>query len=328
MLALTKTTSRLLFKQFGPTSAPALYNGSYQIIRPITHKYKPLWMKQWLPTEKEELIRTAYHNHNQLGDYTPYTEEREENQPSKDDLESLNELYHYPASTFGDKVAYVMVNKLFVPFLHMFFGKRHTKHAICLETAAAVPGMVASSLRFYKSLRCARLDNGWINSLYEEAENERMHMNSFMSLVRLNLFDRVLIKTMHIGIRTLYTPMYIFFPKTAHRFTGYIEEAAVKSYTTYIDDIDNGHTANPPAPDCAKQYWHLGPEATVRDMLLYIRADECMHRQYNHYLSEMLKSKGKYTNPHYLKDEEYAPHITEEMTDREKERAYHAWSQM
>lgn len=62
---------------------------------------------------------------------------------------------------------------------------------IVLESVAGVPGMVGGTLRHLRSLRllvcCAfkvhvplltlqRRDGGWIHTLLEEAENERMHL--------------------------------------------------------------------------------------------------------------------------------------------------------
>ena len=37
-------------------------------------------------------------------------------------------------------------------------------------------------LRHMHSLRTMRRDNGWIRTLLEEAENERMHLLTFLSL--------------------------------------------------------------------------------------------------------------------------------------------------
>lgn len=45
-----------------------------------------------------------------------------------------------------------------------------------------VPGMVGGMLRHMQSLRAMRRDNGWIHTLLEEAENERMHLLTFLSL--------------------------------------------------------------------------------------------------------------------------------------------------
>lgn len=47
---------------------------------------------------------------------------------------------------------------------------------------AGVPGMVGGMLRHMHSLRGMKRDNGWIHTLLEEAENERMHLLTFLSL--------------------------------------------------------------------------------------------------------------------------------------------------
>jgi Alternative oxidase len=51
---------------------------------------------------------------------------------------------------------------------------------VFLETVAGVPGMVAGMIRHLHSLRLMRRDFGWIHTLLEEAENERMHLLTFM----------------------------------------------------------------------------------------------------------------------------------------------------
>lgn len=37
-----------------------------------------------------------------------------------------------------------------------------------------------------------------------------------------------------------YSTLYFISSKTAHRFVGYLEEEAISTYTTCINDIDNG----------------------------------------------------------------------------------------
>ena len=54
------------------------------------------------------------------------------------------------------------------------------RRTIFLETVAGVPGMVAGALRHLRSLRLITYDKGWINTLLQEAENERMHLLCFM----------------------------------------------------------------------------------------------------------------------------------------------------
>lgn len=55
---------------------------------------------------------------------------------------------------------------------------------VFLETVAGVPGMVGGMLRHLHSLRKMKRDNGWIETLLEEAYNERMH------LLTLNLLNQ------------------------------------------------------------------------------------------------------------------------------------------
>lgn len=51
-----------------------------------------------------------------------------------------------------------------------------------LETVAGVPGMIAAMARHFDSLRKLTRDHGWIHTLLEEAENERMHLMTALEL--------------------------------------------------------------------------------------------------------------------------------------------------
>jgi hypothetical protein len=68
----------------------------------------------------------------------------------------------------------------------------------------------------------------------------------------------------------------------------YLEEEAVKTYTKAIEAYDAGQLGSwqgKPAPDLAKKYWFLSDDATMRDVLLAVRADESNHRDVNHTLA-------------------------------------------
>ena len=54
------------------------------------------------------------------------------------------------------------------------------------------------------------------------------------------------------------------------------------SYTHYLAEIDEGRSENVPAPEIAKRYWGLPETATLRDVVLVVRADEAHHRDVNH----------------------------------------------
>ncbi|KAI0833902.1 alternative oxidase [Hypoxylon sp. FL0890] len=162
-----------------------------------------------------------------------------------------------------------------------------------LESIAGVPGMVAGMLRHLHSIRRLKRDNGWIETLLEESYNERMHLLSFMKMCEPGWF----MKLMLIGAQGVYFNglflTYLISPKITHRFVGYLEEEAVHTYTLAIKQIDDGHLPkwsdpNFRIPDIAVKYWHM-PEGkrTMKDLILYIRADEACHRGVNHTLSNL-----------------------------------------
>ncbi len=86
----------------------------------------------------------------------------------------------------------------------------------------------------------------------------------------------------------LFSIFYPFSSKTAHRVVGYFEEEAVIGYTLYLKEIDEGRSPNVPAPAIAKHYWKMADDATLRDVVLLVRADEAHHRDVNHGYSSKL----------------------------------------
>ena len=156
---------------------------------------------------------------------------------------------------------------------------RWLQRIIFLETVAALPGMVGGAVRHLHSLRLMKRDSGWIHTLLEEAENERMHLLTFIQLRQPGLLFRgAVLLTQGIVFNGLFAA-YLLSPKTCHRFVGYLEEEAVKTYTRAIADLDAGllpawkHMAAPPL---AVEYWKLRSGATMRDLLLAVRADEAV----------------------------------------------------
>lgn len=174
------------------------------------------------------------------------------------------------------------MTKFFRFFADTFFAKRYGHRAVVLETIAGVPGMVAGMWVHLRSLRQMKTGYGpMIRELLEEAENERMHLMFFIEIAKPNLFERLLILAAQGIFWNFYFIMYVFFPKTAHRMVHYFEEEAVKSYTEYIKLIDEGKLDNPPAPRLAINYYTMDRNATLRDMILHVRADEQKHSDVN-----------------------------------------------
>ncbi|RUS20232.1 alternative oxidase-domain-containing protein [Endogone sp. FLAS-F59071] len=234
----------------------------------------PVDMIMEIQTSKPLPMRTAFTSS------TPVTTEF---------LESVDvgEKRHRVPQTWSDAVAYYAVQMLrYLP--DTYFRNDHYMRAVMLETVAAVPGMIGGMLRHLKSLRRIEHDGGWIIHLLHEAENERMHLLTWMKLLKPSKLDRLLVLAVQGIFFNGYFIFYLISPRTAHRFAGYLEEQAVISYTHFLHDLDNGLIKNEPAPRIAKEYYNLQPDATVRDVVLAIRTDEALHRDSNHHMSDRI----------------------------------------
>ena len=118
-----------------------------------------------------------------------------------------------------------------------------------------------------------------------------MHLLTFLKIAEPGWF----MKFMILGAQGVFFNgmfiSYLISPRTCHRFVGYLEEEAVLTYTRALADIDARKLPkweNMEAPDIAVTYWKM-PEGhrTMRDLLLYIRADEAKHREVNHTLGNL-----------------------------------------
>ena len=153
---------------------------------------------------------------------------------------------HHQPNSVSDRIAFGFT-KVLRWTADTFFAERYGHRAVVLETVAAVPGMVGATINHLACLRRMCDDKGWIKTLMDEAENERMHLMTFIEISKPTWFER-----------------------------------AVISYTHYLAEIDEGRSDNVPAPEIAKRYWGLPEDATLRDVVLVVRADEAHHRDVNH----------------------------------------------
>jgi ubiquinol oxidase len=188
-----------------------------------------------------------------------------------------------------DKAAYFFT-MTFRWFADTFFAKRYGHRAVVLETVAGVPGMVAGMWNHLRSLRKMQPDDrGWIKTLLEEAENERMHLMIFIQIAKPNWFERALILIAQGIFWHFYLFLYIFFPRIAHRMVGYFEDQAVISYTQYLNRIERGDIENIDAPQIAIDYYNLKSNAKLVDVVKAVRADEQGHADVNHEMADELK---------------------------------------
>jgi hypothetical protein len=227
------------------------------------------------------------------------------------DAESL-EATHLKAVTFSDKLAWGTMKafRIFFDFVSGYKKGKMTealyiRRFIFLETIAGVPGMVGGMLRHLGSLRNLRHDGGWIHHLIEEAENERMHLLTFLRIRQPGIMMRLAIIWTQFIFVLWYSAFYVFMPKTCHRFVGYLEEQAVVTYTQAIEDLDNGKLKSWEtlrAPEDAVKYWGLHENGLFREMLISIRADEANHREYNHHFANIPKDEPLEGHSVYVMD--------------------------
>ena len=170
---------------------------------------------------------------------------------------------HHTVISLADKAALAgirVVRAGFDLFSGYSFGpineKKLLRRIIFLETVAGIPGMVAGSLRHLESLRAMQRDQGWIHTLLEEAENERMHLMCFTELHKPGMLFRAAAMVTQGVFWNTYFCAYLISPNMCHRFVGYLEEEAVKTYSNAIDAYDQnmlGTWQGKAAPDLAKK---------------------------------------------------------------------------
>ena len=181
------------------------------------------------------------------------------------------------------------MTKFFRIIADTFFAKRYGHRAVVLETVAGVPGMVAGVWMHFKSLRVMKAGYGeQIREMLAEAENERMHLMFFIEIAKPNYFERFIVLFAQVIFGLFYLFMYIFFTRTAHRMIGYFEDEAVKSYTEYLELVESGKVENIQAPKLAINYYKIGTDAKLSDLIRCVRADEEHHSETNHNYADNL----------------------------------------
>lgn len=242
------------------------------------------------------------------------------------------QITHENPTTFRDKIAYFMMKTLRKVF-DAVSGYRpgrmtedlYMRRCIFLETVAGVPGMVGGMMRHLNALRSLKEDGGWIHHLLEEAENERMHLLTFLKIRKPSLMFKFFVMWSQLLFITYYLTMYLISSKMAHRFVAYLEEEAVKTYTVLIKDLDEGKLpawSDKPAPQEAINYWGLSQTAKLRDVFVSIRADEVMHREFNHHFADVPVDCPIEGHRYVIKDSKNASEgskVCEDMTSSKQE---------
>jgi hypothetical protein len=147
---------------------------------------------------------------------------------------------------------------------------------IILESIAGVPGFVAAGFRHFRSLRTLHRDHGWIATLLEEAENERMHLLVCLKMFEASPATRFMVVAAQMVMTPILMGIYLVHPRSMHRFVGYLEETACHTYASIIEHTETPGTqlhegwSELPAPAIARGYWKLPHDAK------WVEALKCM----------------------------------------------------
>ena len=124
--------------------------------------------------------------------------------------ESIGAQLHTPPESFSDSFA-LFITKSLRFFADTLFRKRYGHRAVVLETVAGVPGMVAGVVHHLRSLRNMKDDNGMIKELLDEAENERMHLMTFIEIAKPSKIRKVFNSfSTNLFWNFLYFSLYLF----------------------------------------------------------------------------------------------------------------------
>ncbi len=226
---------------------------------------------------------------------------------------------HVPEN-LGDRVVQWIVGKVLYRGFNWVTGYRADNppvrsvewRLIFLEAFAGVPGFIGAGFRHFRSLRMLERDHGFIFSLLEEAENERMHLLVCMKMFEAGILTRSLVIASQFVATPVLMGVYIVKPQALHRFVGYLEETAVHTYANLVQATETPGTLvheawkDVPAPEIAINYWKLKSDAKWVDCLKMMLADESHHRDVNHAFASMDNVE------YYNKDN---PFIHEHMAD-------------
>jgi hypothetical protein len=138
-------------------------------------------------------------------------------------------------------------------------------------------------------------DGGMLNMFLKEANNERMHLPTFIRMKEPGTAFRAAVIGAQFGFGTFFLTTYMINPAWCHRFVGYVKEEACHTYNRILREMEDAPQGSKPAkwkdeeaPKIAKGYWALGEEGTVYDVMKAVRADEAEHRDVNHAVSGVL----------------------------------------
>ncbi|CAJ1429748.1 unnamed protein product [Effrenium voratum] len=289
------TLSRIAFRQAVPWSACRAANRCFHVGKDaLDDRSTTVVHFRQSQTPHPLLVKPHQHGNAELSVTLNHIWSEEEIQ------QRLDNLYQHRPKTFSDKVMHRLMWSLYKGFNWVTgFKPENTPvravewRLIVLESFAGVPGFMAAMFRHFRCLRTLQRDHGWIHTLLEEAENERMHLLICMKMFKAGFVTRCLVMGAQVFMTPFLASIYVIKPDAVHRFVGYLEETACLTYANIIHQVETEGTplndawSQLPAPGLAKAYWKLPEEAMWIDALKCMFADESNHRDVNHTFAMM-----------------------------------------
>eukprot|EP00472_Partenskyella_glossopodia_P005262 CAMPEP_0197517084 /NCGR_PEP_ID=MMETSP1318-20131121/2046_1 /TAXON_ID=552666 /ORGANISM="Partenskyella glossopodia, Strain RCC365" /LENGTH=322 /DNA_ID=CAMNT_0043066353 /DNA_START=138 /DNA_END=1106 /DNA_ORIENTATION=- len=247
-------------------------------------------------------------------------------------LELMKSLPTHTPVTFSDKFMHFLVKTVLYNGFNWITGFDRTNPSarscqwrlIILESVAGCPGMVAAGMRHFRSLRTLQRDHGWIHTLLEEAENERMHLLVCLKMFDTGYFTRFMVVAAQYLMVGFLSVIYVVHPKSLHRFVGYLEETASQTYFDLIQCTSTPGThlhkdwKDLPAPELAIRYWRMDEDSMWIDVLKNLFADETNHRDVNHTFATMKDDDPNPFVEKHLKDAAKAWRLDKEQQTGKK----------
>ena len=153
------------------------------------------------------------------------------------DRMKTSDMKHVPQNT-ADTILQKMVRVAYHGFNFMT-GYNHADpptsaigyRLIILESVAGVPGMLGGMFRHFRSLRQLERDHGFIFTLLEEAENERMHLIVCMSFFEAGPLTRFVVQAGQIALTPFLAGLYIIRPQYACHDLKHVGSGAIQQAT-------------------------------------------------------------------------------------------------
>ncbi|BDA44557.1 probable alternative oxidase, mitochondrial [Coccomyxa sp. Obi] len=149
------------------------------------------------------------------------------------------------------------------------------RRLLLLECVMPVPGAIASMAGHMRALATLRGPGSFVRSYGRESENAREHLLTLLQL-RPSLALRALVLASQAVFAVPYMTAYLISPRACHAFVCHLSGLTGEATSDALRDLDAGTVPawqRAPAPASAAAYWGLPEGATMRMVLLVMRAD-------------------------------------------------------